>query len=76
MKRPISPCNPGGKHDCEQRKVGCRSTCEKWQEYEAAKADFRNEFEKAGNLDTGCYVADTLNRVYFKSYWKHKKEGR
>lgn len=76
MNRPISPCNPGGVHDCELRKVGCRSTCEKWQKFEAEKIAFSESLRKNGNNDMGSYAMDRIIKLHYKSFWRHKKEGR
>lgn len=36
------PCYNRETHtDCPKRRVGCRSTCEEWQKFEAANADER-----------------------------------
>ena len=38
MKKAISPC-----YKCADRKVGCHSTCELYQEYAGVMADIRKE---------------------------------
>ena len=41
---PKSPCFKNGK-DCEDRCVGCRKTCEEWQEFEKAKeVDYKKRY--------------------------------
>ena len=78
MKIPISPCNPTGEHDCEQRRVGCRSACEKWQKFEAEKKAF-NEEKCRVNAERDVisdYIEDSKTKRFHKKGRESKSRRR
>lgn len=66
MVKPKPPCPP----DCQKRQVGCRSSCQDWEEYEAELAEYREwrENKYKGDSDAENYISDRLSRAI---HYKH-----
>ena len=57
-----SPC-----HNCENRKIGCHGSCDKYKEYRQ-KYDALNEKEKKDKMVT--HGADHISRISFNNQIK------
>lgn len=68
-RRPIHPCPP----DCKKRKVGCRSTCPEWVEYEADHFAWLEEknAERIRAEDVALYQREAFSKGVRQKRTKH-----
>lgn len=68
--RPKPPCP----YPCEKRKVGCRSTCKEWIEYEADHFAWLKEKEEArrANEDVVMYQKDAFAKGVKQKRQNHR----
>lgn len=74
MKRPDSPCKINGV-DCAKRKLGCRTDCEDWQEYEADMAEYRaylGEILKQKQVIGDYRLAGMTKRLHLEKQQRRK----
>ena len=59
-----NPCYKDNK-DCERRRVGCRSTCQDWKDWEKIHAKEVAEIREKRCADIGvcCFLADRDKRI-------------
>ena len=79
MTRSKPPCYNNGK-DCDERRVGCRSTCSRWKEYEQihqqnAEAIRKKKMEE--HVATEFLIKrEERNRVYVVEKYDANRRGR
>lgn len=72
MKKPVSPCP----RYCENRRVGCRSECSAWQEYELKKQAWYEYRAKVMKDDSDVLAVTTQSIKNQFGGYPHKHGGR
>lgn len=66
MNKPSSPCK-----GCEDHNARCKFECERWQEYEKAKAEYNEAYQKYVQLEH-----DTSGIAIRRAYEQRRKYKR